>query len=79
PDPAEIEADLRLPRLSRLLVEQRLVMMGYPPGRIDGDFDRETRRALRRFQRDYGLPETGFLTEEALELLIPGGLRRLLE
>ena len=78
-EPAEIEAALALPRLTRLLVEQRLAMMGYPPGRVDGDFDRDTRRAIARFQREYGLPETGFLSEDSLELLIPGGFRRLLD
>jgi len=78
-DGREAERALNLPRLTRVLVEQRLAFMGYDPGGIDGNFDRDTRRAIRRFQSDYGLPETGYLDEAALGMLLPGGLLRLLD
>jgi len=73
------EAALRLPRLTRVLIEQRLAFMGFDPGRIDGDFDRDTRGAIRRFQRANGFPVTGFLSEDVLSILLPGGLLRLLD
>ncbi|MFT6223098.1 MAG: peptidoglycan hydrolase-like protein with peptidoglycan-binding domain, partial [Paracoccaceae bacterium] len=31
--------------------------------RADGEFDRDTRKAIRRFQRDRELPVTGFMDE----------------
>ncbi|MEW6300840.1 MAG: peptidoglycan-binding domain-containing protein, partial [Thermodesulfobacteriota bacterium] len=42
---------------------------GYDPGRIDGILGPQTRSALRHFQRDRLLPETGTVdaaTKEAL-------------
>lgn len=79
-DAARAEEDaLGLPRLTRVLIEQRLAFTGFDPGFIDGDFDRETRRAIRQYQRANGLPATGFLTQEAVARLLSGGILRLLE
>lgn len=79
-DAARAEEDaLGLPRLTRVLIEQRLAFTGFNPGFIDGEFDRETRRAIRQYQRANGLPATGFLTQEAVARLLSGGILRLLE
>jgi peptidoglycan hydrolase-like protein with peptidoglycan-binding domain len=67
------EQALNLARATRLQIEQRMLQMGYDPGQVDGRFDRDTRRGIRRFQRDYGLPETGFLDAPELGILLPGG------
>ncbi len=54
----------------RLLVENRLAAAGQDPGAIDGRFDKTTRRAIRRFQRDQGLPVTGFVTQATMVRLL---------
>jgi peptidoglycan hydrolase-like protein with peptidoglycan-binding domain len=79
-DAAQAQEDaLGLPRLTRVLIEQRLAFTGFNPGFIDGEFDRETRRAIRQYQRANGLPATGFLTQEVVARLLSGGILRLLE
>ncbi len=40
-------------------VQARLLALGYPPGRVDGDLGVYSEAALRRFQVDHGLKETG--------------------
>lgn len=74
-----VEEALGLPRLTRVLIEQRLAFLGFDPGFIDGDFDGQARRAIRQFQRANGLPATGFLTQEVVARLVTGGILRLLE
>lgn len=64
------EAALRLPRFTRVMVEQRLASLGYEPGAVDGAFDRDTRRAIRQWQRDMGFPATGYLTHGQLGRLV---------
>ena len=39
-------------------------------GKIDGAFDRQTRRALRQFQRARNLPVTGFVSQQTMVLLM---------
>jgi hypothetical protein len=73
------EAALQLPRITRVLIEQRLAFLGFDPGMIDGEFDRDARRAIRQYQRANGLPATGYLTQQAVARLLAGGLLRLLE
>jgi peptidoglycan hydrolase-like protein with peptidoglycan-binding domain len=58
--------------LVRLFVEQRLQQLGADPGRIDGVFDEETRRAIRRFQRARDLPVTGYVTQATMARLLAG-------
>ena len=58
------EEQLRLTPEARLLVERKLAAMQLEPGGIDGSFDRDTRRAIRRYQRSRDLPVTGFLTRQ---------------
>lgn len=59
-------------KISRLLVEQRLSTHGEDPGAIDGVFDENTRRALRRFQRSRGLLVTGLVTQQTMLHLVAG-------
>lgn len=46
----------------RLRVERRLKALGYNPGHVDGQFDSETRKALRQFQRASGFNPSGYVT-----------------
>lgn len=55
---------------ARLLVEKILTIHGQDPGPQDGKFTRETRKAIRRFQRDRGVPVTGFVTQQTMVLLM---------
>ena len=80
PDP-EIEADARaaevalgLPRMMRVLIEQRLDALGHDPGATDGQFDADTRRAIRRYQRASDLPATGYLSEQVVSRLLMGAI-----
>lgn len=52
------------------LIEARLDSLGLEPGPVDGRFDRDTRRALRNFQRDRGLDRTGFLDQATASRLL---------
>ena len=72
---AEIEAQVDTAQLAavenqvlgnpvlRLLAERRLAELGLEPGRADGRFDDDTRRAVRRFQRERGLEVTGYVDQ----------------
>lgn len=40
-------------------VEQQLVTLGYVPGKIDGKVNEQTARAIRAFEIDQKMPETG--------------------
>src|SRR5690606_32437808 len=55
---------------ARLLIEQRLQQMELKPGEVDGEFTDETRRALRRFQREQGLDVTGYVSQETIVRLL---------
>jgi ankyrin repeat protein len=54
--------------------QSKLKHLGYNPGVPDGMWGKKTRRAVKRFQRDHGLPVTGKLdhpTQARLSLLKP--------
>jgi len=53
--------------------QERLSRQGYYHGQIDGVFGEETRRAVRRFQSEHGLRETGYLTADTRQAM---GLRQ---
>lgn len=77
---ARIESALGLEGPDRIAVEQRLRHLGYPVGRPDGVFDRDTRRAITLFQEANGLPSTGYLDRKALVVLVrQSGGRRPIE
>jgi peptidoglycan hydrolase-like protein with peptidoglycan-binding domain len=56
--------------ITRLLIERRLAFLGLEPGVVNGQFDRNTRRAIRRFQRAQDLAVTGFVTQQTLVRLL---------
>lgn len=58
---------------ARFLIEQRLHQANLQPGRVDGEFDRDTRRAIRRFQRAQGLPVSGYVSQETMVRLLAFG------
>ena len=66
------EEALRLDPLTRRLIEARLAQLGLEPGQVDGNFDRATRRAIRRFQRDREIERTGYLNGETVSRLLRG-------
>lgn len=41
-------------------IQRQLHNAGYQPGDIDGIFGPDTSRAIIRYQRHYGLPQTGY-------------------
>ncbi|MBY6049797.1 peptidoglycan-binding protein [Vannielia litorea] len=74
------EEALRLPQFTKVLVERRLAQLGLEPGPTDGEFDQQTRRAIRRFQRDRELEVTGFLDEATVSrMLADAGIRIIRE
>ncbi|MCB1406417.1 MAG: peptidoglycan-binding protein [Rhodobacteraceae bacterium] len=68
------EDALQLPQFTRVIIEQRLESMGFEPGPADGQFDRQTRRAIRRYQRASELEVTGFLTQPIVARLLTEGV-----
>lgn len=73
---AAAEAALNLPPVARNMAELRLDQLGLKPGKVDGVFDEDTRRAIRRFQRSRGLTATGYLDQETVVQLLSGGIIR---
>lgn len=64
------EERLNLNPLTARLVEARLTQLGLDPGPVDGVFDAETRRAIRRYQGARDLPVTGYLNEPTIVRLL---------
>jgi peptidoglycan hydrolase-like protein with peptidoglycan-binding domain len=56
--------------IARLLIEQRLNQLGYEPGAIDGAFNDDTRRAIRRFQRARDIVVTGYVSQATMARLL---------
>ena len=70
---AAIEAALGLDRAARRAIQEGLAAAGFDPGVADGLFGAGTRDALRAWQADRGITETGYLTEtSAAELRAAG-------
>lgn len=67
------EDALGLNRLTRQLIERRLSQLGFDLGDADGRFDKNSRQAIRQFQRSRNIDPTGFISQSDLgQLLIPG-------
>ena len=64
-----------LERNSRLLVQQGLALLGFPPGPVDGDFGPKTRSAVTSWQEAKGYEATGSLTAAQAQVLIAVGGR----
>ncbi len=71
-DGKRAEDALRLNSVSRLLIEQRVADLGYRTGPRDGNFDLASRQAFRGYQRDRGLPVTGYVTADMIRRLLLG-------
>ncbi len=59
------------------LIQQRLTDLGYYTGKISGNFLDGTRAAVKRFQKDYALKETGVVDGETEALLLSAEYRAL--
>jgi peptidoglycan hydrolase-like protein with peptidoglycan-binding domain len=68
------EAALNLPQVTRLLVERRLAALGLDPGRVDGEFDTQTRRAIAAYQGSRGMRVTGYLEQITVVRLLAEAL-----
>ncbi|KPK55942.1 MAG: hypothetical protein AMS22_02875 [Thiotrichales bacterium SG8_50] len=53
-------------------IQQALAEQGYDPGPVDGQMGARTRAAIRDYERNHGLPETGQATEALLASLRAG-------
>ncbi len=53
-------------RFDREDLQLRLIKLGYEPGTVDGLVGPGTRAALRRYQKNIGVPADGFPTQELL-------------
>jgi peptidoglycan hydrolase-like protein with peptidoglycan-binding domain len=72
----QAEEALGLNRQTRQLIEQRLDALGLKPGEIDGEFDKSTRRAIRRYQQSRDIPVTGYLSQQTVvRILADSALR----
>lgn len=74
---ASAEDALGLSSDARQLIEGRLVALGAKPGEVDGVFDDDSRRAIRRFQAARELETTGYLDQETMVSLLADGILRL--
>ena len=70
------EEALGLNAFTRNLIEARLDALGLRPGRVDGTFDENTRRAIRRYQAARNLPATGYLTQDTVVRLLADSILR---
>jgi len=61
---------------TKRLVEDRLQSLGLKPGTVDGTFDQDTRRAIRRYQEARNLPRTGFLSQQTMVRLLADTILR---
>lgn len=68
------ENAMNLNAVARRLAEARLAQIGLDTGRVDGRFDEDTRRALRRYQETRGLRVSGFLDEQTVVRLLADGV-----
>lgn len=71
------EQALNLSPATRQLIETRLASLGLEPGRVDGIFDQNTRRAIRRYQNSRGLPQTGYVSEALVVRLLADTVRQI--
>ncbi len=52
-----------------LKIQKRLLELGYDPGPADGSMGPKTKGAIKSFQRDNSLEETGIIDEKTKEKL----------
>lgn len=65
-----VEADAGADQRAKVRrVQASLAEIGYTPGAINGEMSEATRNAIKAFERDKGLPETGVISQELLAAL----------
>ena len=74
---ARQEEALGLSPRTRQIVESRLDSLGLKPGQVDGEFDNDTRRAIRRYQAARDMEETGYLSEAVVVQLLADSVRSI--
>ena len=77
PSPEEVEQALGLTHGQKELVQHGLAWLGYELGRVDGVLGRRSRAAIRAYQAEKGLSETGRLTAQVSEALQVLGKRQV--
>lgn len=60
-------------------IETMLNVLGYNPGTVDGLFDEETTTAVKAFQKDQGIEETGIVTGETTNRIMVNLQNKLIE
>lgn len=68
----EQEDRLNLNSGTRTLIESRLQSLGYSVGAVDGVFDNRTRKAIKAFQKDKRLDQTGYMNPSTVRSLLLG-------
>ena len=71
------ENALNLTPNTRRAIESRMDRLGLKPGRVDGVFDDDTRRAIRRYQAARELEQTGYITEEFVVRILADSVRSI--
>ncbi len=74
---ARAEAAMNLSPRTKQVVESRLKALGLRPGAVDGVFDNDTRRAIRRYQSARNMQETGYLSEAVVVQLMADTVRQI--
>ncbi|MCP5085367.1 MAG: peptidoglycan-binding protein [Rhodobacteraceae bacterium] len=64
------EASMPISPPMRILLETQLRKLKFDPGKIDGVFDKETRKAIRKYQKSRDIEVTGFLTRRTVVRLM---------
>lgn len=68
------EERLSLNSFTRQLIESQLSRLKFEPGKADGRFTNETRRALRQYQRSANLTVTGYVTRDTIVRLLASAM-----
>lgn len=76
-DAARAEAAMNLSPATRRVIEARLNGLGLRPGPVDGVFDDDTRRAIRRYQSARNLPESGYVSDPMMIQLMADTVRQI--
>ena len=76
-DAARAEAAMNLSPSTRRVIEARLEDLGLKPGPVDGVFDEDTRRAMRRYQAARNLPQSGYVSDQMMVQLMADTVRQI--
>ncbi|MCP5073003.1 MAG: hypothetical protein GY947_06885 [Rhodobacteraceae bacterium] len=64
------EATMPISPSMRVLLEKQLKKLEFEPGKIDGEFDKDTRKAIRKYQKSRDIEVTGYLTRKTVVRLM---------